>query len=104
MALAGTGTLHIDDSCVTMTLATGENLLLVWLSSEVRWDDSQQITYTSSSISGAAPITIRDGDTVTVGGEPLPDDEPVTRNLVWLATPQASCEDGKWIVNSLAKS
>jgi hypothetical protein len=105
LALGGTGPIHIEDACVTMTLPNGEALLLVWRSAEVRWDENQrEITFSSKAVADAAPITIRDGDTITVGGESLQDHVPVTRNLVWLATPQASCEGRQWAVNVLEKS
>ena len=101
LALGGTGPIHIADACVTMTLPNGEALLLVWRSAEVRWDENQREIKT---VADAALITIRDGDTITVGGVSLQDHVPVTRNLVWLATPQASCEGRQFAVNVLEKS
>ena len=53
-----------------MTRSNGEALVLVWRSAEVRWDASERkITFSSKVVADAAsPITIRDGDTITVGG------------------------------------
>lgn len=104
LALGGTGPIHIEDACVTMTLINGESLALVWRSAEVRWnEEDREITFTSAAVADAKPITIRDGDIITVGGASLEDDVPVTRNLAWLATPQASCEGRQWIVTVLTK-
>lgn len=101
LALGGTGPVHIEDDCVTMTLlVNGEILLLIWLANEVRWDDDdREITYSSTSDANAESLTIRDGDIITVGGESLLSDEPVTRNLVWLATPRETCSGERFIVN-----
>ena len=101
-ALGGTGPVHIGDSCVTMTRSNGEVLLLIWHAPEVGWDEqSREITFNSAADPGAAPITIRDGDTITVGGASLQDDEPVTRDLVWLATPQETCSGEPFAVSSI---
>ena len=79
-------------------------LLLIWHANEVRWDDeNREIIYSSAADPDARPITIRDGDTITVGGESLIDDEPVERNLDWLATPHASCSGEAWAVSGLTK-
>jgi hypothetical protein len=103
-ALGGTGPIHIEDACVRLTRSNGESLVLVWRSAEVRWDETnKQITFSSKAVANTEPVTIRDGDIITVGGASLEDDVPVTRNLVWLATPQASCEGRQWSVEGLTK-
>ena len=105
-ARGGVGPVRIEDNCVTMTRENGDVLLLIWHSREVSWDEAdREITFSSAAVADAKPITIRDGDTITVGGESLQNDEPpVTRNLVWLATPNATCDGAPWAVSSLAKS
>jgi hypothetical protein len=87
-----------------MTRANGNGLLLVWHSREIRWDEQdREISFMSATAADAQPLTIRDGDTITVGGESLQDDVPVERNLVWLATPNASCSGEQWAVSSVEK-
>ena len=103
-ARGGTGPVHIDGSCVTMTRENGEILLLIWQSAQVRWDEQEQeITFSRASDTDANPITIREGDTITVGGESLIGDVPVERNLTWLATPRENCSGEAWIVSGLTK-
>ena len=103
-ALGGTGPVHIDDDCVTMTLSNGDILLLIWHAAEVRWDEQEQeITFSSAASPDAEPITIRDGDTITVGGASLEGDVPVERNLSWLATPNPACGGELWAVDSVTK-
>jgi hypothetical protein len=102
-ALGGTGAVHIKDRCVTMTLANGHELVLVWRSEEVRWDEDREIiTFTSGSEEDAEPITVRDGNTVTVGGEALAAEEGpeyVKRDLKWIAKPHDSCTGKPFIVH-----
>ncbi len=86
-----------------MTRENGGVLPLIWRSDEVRWDGKERAITFSGSQADAKPITIRDGDIITVGGESLYGDEPEERNLVWLATPQATCTGEPWIVSSLTK-
>ena len=106
-ALGGTGPIRIGERCVTLTSANGDVLLLVWRSAEVRWDEEdREITFTSTAVRDAKPITIRDGDIITVGGGSLDGDggEPVTPNVVWLAAPQETCSaDELWEVHSIQK-
>ena len=79
-------------------------LLLIWHASEVRWDEEErEITYSSAADPDGQPITIREGDTITVGGESLLSDKPLERNLVWLATPHTSCDGEPWAVSGLTK-
>ena len=104
-ALGGIGPVRIEDNCVTMTRENGDVVLLIWHAAEVRWDEEdREIIYSSAAYPDAQPITIRDGDTITVGGSSLLDDEPVTRApLPWLATPHPSCSGEPWAVSGLTK-
>ncbi|MCH8200801.1 MAG: hypothetical protein IIB85_02640 [Chloroflexi bacterium] len=104
-ALGGIGPVRIEDNCVTMTRENGDVVLLIWHAAEVRWDEEdREIIYSSAAYPDAQPITIRDGDTITVGGSSLLDDEPVTRApLPWLATPHPSCSGEPWAVSFLTK-
>jgi len=98
------GPVHIGENCVTMTRENGDLVLLIWNAVEVSWDAKDRtITYSSASGQDGQPITIREGDTITVGGESLIGDEPVERNLDWLATPHASCDGEAWMVSGLTK-
>ena len=105
-ALGGTGPIQIDYNCATMTRENGEVLLLVWHAAEVSWGEvEQEITFSSTADPDAESITIRDGDTITVGGESLLDsDAPVERNLKWLATPHPTCSGEPFGVSSVIKS
>ena len=101
-ALGGTGCARIDDDCVTMLRANGENLLLVWHASEVRWDDEdREITFSAAFDSDDESVTIRDGDVITVGGSGLVGDVPVERDPLWLAPPHESCIGEPWAVSSV---
>ena len=111
-ALGGTGPIDIGKSCVTMTLANGEVLMLVWGSRQVGWDEEErEIAFTSAGVGHAEPIIIHDGDVITVGGASLLSDEPVTRAplawlaapLAWLAAPHPSCSGEPWAVSGLTK-
>lgn len=103
-ARGGMGPVRITDNCVTMMRENGENMVLIWHAAEVHWDEGkQEITYSSASEPEAEPITIREGDTIEVGGEALVGDEPVQRGLEWLATPHPSCGGEAWIVSTITK-
>ena len=104
LALGGTSPVRIEDNCVTMTRENGEALLLIWHSAEVVWDEQEQEITLFPPAAGVAPITISDGDIITVGGSGLVGDVPVERNLVWLAPPHATCSGEPWSVASLTKS
>ncbi|HEY5625851.1 MAG TPA: hypothetical protein VIT93_05125 [Dehalococcoidia bacterium] len=85
-----------------MTVENGDVLLLVWRADEVLWDESERlIAYTNAAGPDATPIMIRDGDTITVGGELLEDGAPISGNLIWLATPRETCNGRAWLVNGL---
>lgn len=105
LARGGTGPIHIGAYCVTMTREDGDVLLLIWLVGQVSWDEQERvITFVRATEPDEEPITVRDGDIVTVGGESLEGDVPVERELVWLATPNPSCSGGEaWIVNGMTK-
>ena len=104
LARGGIGPVHIEENCVRMTLESGDALFLIWYEAQVTWDEStREITFTSLAEPDAEPITIKDGDTITVGGESLIGDEPVERHLDWLATPHASCDGEAWMVSGLTK-
>jgi hypothetical protein len=103
-ARGGVGPVQIDESCVTMTRENGEVLLLVWHADDVTWNQTgEEIIFSSTSIGDSSPVTIKNGDTITVGGESLRGDEPVMRELDWLATPSANCNGEQWAVSSLQK-
>lgn len=103
-ARGGIGPIDIGEDCVTMLRENGESVLLVWHSAEVSWDsESREITYTSFGNRGDSPITIGDGDIITVGGVSLLDDVPVERDLTWLATPHPTCPGGPWAVFGVTK-
>ncbi len=101
LASGGTGRVDIGDNCVTIH---GGTLLLVWGSTDVRWDEAKrEITFTEASNRERDPITIRDGDTITIGGAGWPDDVPRERNITWLAEPHESCPTQQWATSFVSK-
>ena len=65
-----------------MTRENGEAWLLIWHSGDVAWnEETRENTYTTESGENAQPTTIRDGDTISVGGEAMEGDVPTNRNL-----------------------
>jgi hypothetical protein len=60
-----TGTLHIDENCVTLTATDGQQVLLVWPSRNTVWDaDAGAVRYGTND----ATVTLADGHTVVFGG------------------------------------
>jgi len=59
------------------------------------------ITFTDR---GSAPVAIRTGDTITVGGGPLADDVPIERDLEWVAEPDPSCTGEPFVADSVTLS
>jgi hypothetical protein len=102
-ARGGKGPLHITATCVTMTRENGETVLLIWQSADVRWNElSQEITFASVAQLDAGPITLHDGDTITIGGARL-DNLPAETQSGWLATPQPGCDGERWFVSGVIK-
>jgi len=104
-ARGGTGPIHIGNECVTLTNESGQNLLLVWSQQEgggeVAWNEEErEITFRSA---GDSPVTMRDGDVITVGGANVVGDVPIERDLDWLAPPHQSCTGEQWMVSSVTK-
>ena len=104
-ARGGTGPVHIGNDCVTVTVENGDDLLLIWHQHEEGWEvgwneDEREIAF---SAPGEPPVTIRDGDIITVGGASLVGDVPVERERDWLATPHESCTSKQWVVSSVTK-
>lgn len=102
-ALGGTGPVDIGERCVTMTGENGFVVFLVWRSAEVTWDEgNREITFSNAATSDSEPVTISDGDIITIGGggfgregateRELRDDPKIT----WLAEPDESCEGDVW--------
>lgn len=102
-ARGGAGPIRFDGSCVTVTVENGDVLLLVWQSANVTWDGQAQAIIFSDVARNTEPITIRDGDTIEVGGASLEDDVPSERELDWLATPHPTCEGEEWFVSGVTK-
>lgn len=95
-SLGGTGRLHVTDRCVELELTeTGARRLLAWRSAQVEWA-SGAIAFTTAN---GDRLTIRGGDSMTVSGEDFVGDEPVERDLRWVAAPDASCARDVFIVH-----
>ena len=103
-AIGGTGPINIGERCVTVPLnsSPSKELLLIWRSAEVVWEDGQ-ITFTSRSVNDPKPVTIRNGDEVTVGGEYFETEGEAERIVDWVAEPHESCNGDQYIVNSVTK-
>lgn len=100
MSLGGTGRLHVAERCVELELAeTGARRLLAWRSAQVKWT-SGAIAFTT--VNGDR-LTIKAGDSVAVSGEDLVGDEPVERNIRWLAEPDANCARDVFIVHDVRR-
>jgi len=94
-AHGGTGPIDIGENCVTMPLPNGETLLLVWHAKEVQWnEDKREITYRLGGLPESEPITIRDGDIISVGGSGL--DSWQLASFTWFAKPHPSCIGQAW--------
>lgn len=95
-SLGGTGRLRITDHCVELELTeTRARRLLAWRSAQVVWE-SGAIAFIP--VDGDR-LTIRAGDSVTVSGEDLVGDEPVERDIRWVAKPDASCAGDVFVVH-----
>lgn len=98
----GTGPIHIEGDCVTVTVENGDVLLLIWQSANVRWDDENEAIIFTSLDQDAESIAIRDGDEIELGGALL-DDLPVETQLDWLATPHPICSGEAWFVSGITR-
>lgn len=94
-AIGGTGSVSISERCVNMTVGTNsKELLLVWRSAEISWnDDDQAIRFSSAATADARPITIRAGDNLTIGGEFFVTEGGAERNVAWVAEPHDSAPE-----------
>ncbi|WP_089956861.1 hypothetical protein [Lentzea xinjiangensis] len=98
-SLGGTGRLHVTERCVELEPAeTGARKLLAWRSAQVEWS-AGTILFTTANGDG---LTIRAGDAVSVSGEDLVGDEPVERDLRWVAEPDPSCARDVFIVHDVS--
>ncbi len=101
-ALGGTGPVEIGDTCVTLTRANGDKLLLVWRETDVLWDEgSRTITFAARP---DEPLVIADGDEVTVGGRALIHEDGSPVEVEWIVTPNAGCTGTPWDVSSTSAS
>ncbi|MGH9023117.1 MAG: hypothetical protein ACRDV9_08465 [Acidimicrobiia bacterium] len=99
-AIGGAGPISIGDRCVSMTVGTdSKELALVWRSAEVSWNDDREIVFSSAAVADAAPVTIRDGDSVTIGGEFFETEGGTKRDVDWIAEPHGSCSGDLFIVD-----
>ena len=103
-AFGGSGPVDIGERCVTLTRENGAVVLLVWRSAEVTWDEGDREVTFSRAFGDREPITIRDGDVITIGGSTTEsgEDEPRDVEIDWLAEPDESCEGEWWSVHSIS--
>jgi hypothetical protein len=87
-----------------MAQPNGDELLLVWQSANVTWDDArQEITFIrNGGPAGETPITLRDGDTIAIGGA-FVGNLPMEMHLNWLAAPSPECTGQQWFVSGVTK-
>jgi hypothetical protein len=98
-ALAGPGTIRIDENCVTLTMPPDIILIPVWYAGDVRWDEeNREITFDIPSQDDDA-ITIRDSDVISLGGGQFGSSQPVD----WVLPPHESCRGELWGVGSVIR-
>jgi hypothetical protein len=83
-----------------MTRGSGDTVLLIWQDSDIAWDDAARaITFAPA---GEGPITLRDGDTIAIGGA-FVGNLPMEMHLNWLAAPSPECTGQQWFVSGVTK-
>ncbi len=100
-ALGGTGTVVVTDHCVELDVR-GTRRLLVWRSSDVRWDPAARAVVFSPE--GGRATVLGDGTTVTVGGEDLSIGDPdagTPGDVRWLAGPDDRCSTDRFMVHAV---
>ena len=103
-ALGGTGTVIVGERCVELDVQ-GTRRLLVWRSTDVRWDPATRAILFAPR--GQPPIVISGGTHITVGGEALPTDEPAgggqptAAGVRWLVPPDEQCATDVFIVHAV---
>lgn len=98
-AVGGTGTVRIGDSCVTLQLNNGTELLLVWHSDHVRWNrETGEMSYSGPD---SEPRSVHSGDVITVGGTSI---LPVGTELDWVAPVDETCTGEKFLVDATVSS
>lgn len=89
------GELEITDRCVRLRYPDGSDALLIWVDGAVAWQGAD------ASITGAMadgePITLRDGDHVSVGGAGGPI-ESVDSAGRWISRPSETCTAAEWFL------
>lgn len=93
-----TGTLRIDDQCVTLTATGGQQVLLVWPSEGTAWEAAARVVRYRSDDETA---TLADGDTVSFGGGGGVEPWVESRNGL-VSPPHPSCPTADvWFVGGL---
>jgi hypothetical protein len=87
---AWSGTLSIEDECVTV-----EGSTMVWGSSQVRWDAEREVILFFDPIRRAL-VELADGDRVEFGGG------GVVADLPWIAAPAPACPADAFGVGTVA--
>jgi len=90
-----TGTLSIEENCVTLTGAGGQQRLLIWPSRATAWDPANgAVLYDSNG----ETVTLTDGETVSFGGGSIGSDSEAE----YLSGPHPSCPaSDAWLVGGL---
>jgi hypothetical protein len=84
----GTGTLRIDDGCVTFEQEGGRELTPVWPSGLTRWDASGRAIVFDV---GRRSVRLVDGDLITIGGSGEVHSE-------FVAPPADTCPEARFLV------
>lgn len=110
------GTIRITDTCVYLEeggddVAEGEagergatnQVLLIWAANWTRWDpDDEAVLYAPF---GNAPVRLRDGDRVSLGGGGASADEGGIGQQRWVNPPDPSCPTGHvWVVGEVVSA
>ncbi len=107
--LAGVaGRVVITETCVVLD-DDGAPILLFWPADRTRWDP-QAKAITFENYDGSGPVTVRNGDSVTLGGggdseaESGVSGEEWVARMKWVVPPASSCPlDERWGVGAIRK-
>ena len=98
----GPGRLVVGPRCVTLLQDAGAELTLIWRSGQTGWDpDADQIVFVDRN---AGVLRLSDGERLSLGGAGLADPSSPDQGAAqpeWLAPPDASCPDARWLVHQV---
>jgi hypothetical protein len=98
----GPGRLVVGSRCVTLLQDAGAELTLIWRSAQTGWDpDAREILFDDRNL---GVIRLSDGARLSLGGAGLADPASPDQGAPqpeWMAPPDPSCPDGRWVVHQV---